>query len=551
MMKYEPKGPTRFDHQKRGLKMLLKNNGVGALLYSPGLGKTTTVYDYLSILTLSREEETRAVVFAPLAALDTWVMHARQWATEQVDVWVETVGGSILERGQILAARGGNPYRPGTRQGVKKDSRDLHVATNHRSWKWAKSTALYVRGGHTENHIDVIDGLGQYRPRLLVLVLPLSSLSSKGALKPGSSMTRDDHIVKSVERFDPHVVVCDEAHLIRSPSSNMSKGMERIGNKSSRRIILSGTIMPHDPLNVYGSWRFMRPDAFIDASGKTRDWHRFKSRYAELGGFMGKEIVGYKNLDELREKMQPDSLPANKEDALDLPPTQDSPLEVHLSAGEQQAYADLMNKLATKLDDGSLVSVPNRLAQMMRLRQITSGYVPSDDGTVNDVGSSKIDYLHSLVHDTLEEEKRIVVFSQFRHEIDMEVEKLSEKGTTVYQITGSTAAAERKRIREQFGSTSDERIVLVAQTRTMSLAVNELVTASHAIFTSLSQQREDWEQARDRLNRMGQTRPVTFWILEAVTDTGGTVDQVILEAHRNRKDLEAGVMEHIRKGGNR
>jgi hypothetical protein len=54
-------------------------------------------------------------------------------------------------------------------------------------------------------------------------------------------------------------------------------------------------------------------------------------------------------------------------------------------------------------------------------------------------------------------------------------------------------------------------MILIAQTRTMSLAVNELVTASHAVFGSLSLQRDDMIQARDRLNRIGQTRPVTFW----------------------------------------
>src|SRR3546814_13067942 len=79
------------------------------------------------------------------------------------------------------------------------------------------------------------------------------------------------------------------------------------------------------------------------------------------------------------------------------------------------------------------------------------------------------------------------------------------------QITGDTSPKERQALRERFGSEENVRIVLIAQMRTMSLAVNELVTASHAVYASLSERRDDWVQSRDRLHRIGQKRPVTFW----------------------------------------
>jgi SNF2 family DNA or RNA helicase len=75
----------------------------------------------------------------------------------------------------------------------------------------------------------------------------------------------------------------------------------------------------------------------------------------------------------------------------------------------------------------------------------------------------------------------------------------------------------------------------------MSLAVNELVTANHAIFGSLSQQRDDLEQAKARLDRTGQTRPVTFWYAVAPK----TVDEVILKSHRDRSNLENELLRHI------
>src|SRR3546814_18714505 len=70
--------------------------------------------------------------------------------------------------------------------------------------------------------------------------------------------------------------------------------------------------------------------------------------------------------------------------------------------------------------------------------------------------------------------------------------------------------------------------------RTMSLAVNELVTASHAVYASLSERRDDWVQSRDRLHRIGQKRPVTFWNGRVPK----SVDEVIYQAHPVRENVE-------------
>ena len=146
--------------------------------------------------------------------------------------------------------------------------------------------------------------------------------------------------------------------------------------------------------------------------------------------------------------------------------------------------------------------------------------------------------------------ERIVVFGFFAQEIADLAEALSKRpprSTRVEVISGSTPSAERVAIRRRFRDTEGhpERTVLVAQIKTLSLAVNELVTASHAIFGSLSQQRDDYVQARDRLNRIGQERPVTFW--HAVAP--GTVDAVILQSHRERTNLETAMLRHIRGEG--
>ena len=138
-----------------------------------------------------------------------------------------------------------------------------------------------------------------------------------------------------------------------------------------------------------------------------------------------------------------------------------------------------------------------------------------------------------------------MVFCFFTHEVKAIAAAMARQDTVVETITGETDNAERIATRKRFGDLDGhpERIILVAQIRTISLAVNELVTASNAIFGSLSQQRDDWTQARDRLHRIGQLWPVTFWY--AVVR--GTVDEVILNAHQNRLDLETQMLRYLKE----
>jgi SNF2 family DNA or RNA helicase len=157
------------------------------------------------------------------------------------------------------------------------------------------------------------------------------------------------------------------------------------------------------------------------------------------------------------------------------------------------------------------------------------------------IGDAKARTVRSLVHDTLAGETRVVVFALFTVEIAQLRRALAEPGTEVLVISGGTPMEERGAIRRRFGSADPARLVLVAQIKTMSLAINELVTASHAVFATLSQQRDDLTQAKARLDRQGQTKPVTFWFCLAPH----TVDEVVLASHRDRTDLETAMLQHI------
>lgn len=538
MTLFQPGGPARFAHQRRGLAKLIAQRG-GALLFDPGLGKTAVVLDYSCLLALKAPSgEARVLVVCPLAAVDTWVLQTRTFVSPQVNYWAEALGGNLKQRAEALAARGGGPTTlapPRSTRTGRSGRGNGRVVHHGRSIAWDARTD----GDEQPTTIDQV-GL----PRLVLIVLNIDSFASRARVS--RSVTMADRMVEAVKAFDPDLVVIDESHRIKSPTGNASRALARVGRVVPRRVILTGTVMPHGPLDVFAQWRFLDPTAFgelrPDGTRNPATYGAFKNRYAVMGGYMGWQVTRYRDLDHMQAVMGQQAEVARKADSLDLPPTTDAIVPVTLGPSELLAYQDMKKTLVTQLG-GALATAPNRLTQMLRLRQITAGHLPDDQGTVRVIGNSKAATIASLVHDTLVGENRVVIFAVFTAEIAQLRAALTRPGTMVEVIDGSTSNRDRLAIRARFGDLAGhpERIVLLAQIRTMSLAVNELVTASHAVFASLSQRRDDFEQAKARLDRQGQTKPVTFWLAQVP----GTVDEVIYRSHQQRTDLESAMLAHL------
>lgn len=554
MTKFVHGGRPRRKYQLRALRRVIETKGVTALLLDPGLGKTAVVLDYASLLALkSPTEEARVLVVCPLAAVDSWVIQAEEWISPQVNYWAEVVEGSVMQKVEALAARGGDPFprirhRKGEALRPPKLKKGEAPRAHGVSRTWAVGSRPEVK---PQDGPDAVPG-----PRVVLEVLNLDTFSQRRSLGPKNV---SDYLFEAVRRFQPDLVVVDESHKIKGAGANASKLLGRVAEYVPRRIILTGTVMPHSPADVFGQWRFLEPYAFgwTDPQGRKRKatMSGFEDRFAVKGGFMGREIIRWTNLDVLHEIMARNSIVIRKEDALDLPPVQSLTLPVHLSPREERAYASMKKELAALIrdeegrpvpavdEDGEplLATVSSKLVQAMRLRQITAGHIKADDGEVHELGTSKVDTIASHVNDTLAGEKRVVVFGVFKHELAALAKALDVPGTEVLKIDGETPKPVRQQYRQRFGSDDPARLVIVAQISTLNLAVNELVTASHAVFSSLNRQRDDYEQAMGRLDRSGQTRPVTFW--HAVAP--GTVDEVILRAFHRQESLETAVLAHV------
>jgi SNF2 family DNA or RNA helicase len=372
-------------------------------------------------------------------------------------------------------------------------------------------------------------------PGLTMLVTNHDVLSSSHT---GKTKTVQGRAVfaKAIREAPLDAMVVDELHRAKGRSSNLSKGLGSISAFVPRRIGLTGTVAPHSPLDLFAQWRWLAPEVFGTS------WTDFEATYAKMGGYYGKEVIGYVNLDQLRALQQNHSMVVRKADALDLPPVTERIVPVTLTPRERKAYDQMEDTLVADLPDGDAAIAASRLVQWLRLRQLTSGYVmDSDTREITRFGDSKLRVTIDLLRELTDADEKVVVFAHFRADVAGVVESATKlKGVRVEFITGDTTDKDRRSIRKDFVSHVGP-MVIVAQMRTVSLAINEFVVASHGVFLSMSERRDDWIQAKDRLDRKGQTRPVTLHYVVVPE----SIDVDIMDAHRKKGSLEAAILGRL------
>ena len=481
-----------YNHQREGVRHLVKNKGVGTLHFDPGTGKTLTTLTYLSALARKKGTVTGLVV-APLAAVGVWPEEVEKWVPEDVAVQVWNLGGTIKQK--IEQIRTGLPD--------------------------PKLSSVWERQGPFD------------APALILWVINVDVLSSR-TNKAGENLA--DKLLAAVKKVKFDVMVVDELHQYRR-YSNRQRLAARIAKVIPRRIGLTGTPMPKGPEDMYRQMQIIDPELF------KMNYMQFLNEFCVMGGFQGREIISYKRVDEFAEILSRRALTVKKEDALDLPAYTDTLIPFKLSPKELKAYKELKNDLITELENEQTFTVDSALTKTLRLRQVSSGYLPGEAGEgISRLGTSKADTIKSLVQTTLETDKRIVIFTNFKQELEDLRMALAKEGT-VLTIDGSVPMDERAKIGKRFAAPSDERIILIAQVRTVSTGLNWMTSAHSAIFSSLPLDRADYIQARDRLHRVGQKEHVNYYIMAGK----GTIDEVIYSAHLDRASMEDRVNTYLRK----
>ena len=335
----------------------------------------------------------------------------------------------------------------------------------------------------------------------------------------------------------------DESSNVKNPQAQRTKLALKLAPFAARRLILTGTPMSQWYLDLYGQFKFLSTDILGYAT-----FSAFRTRYAVMGGFEGHQVVTWQNIAELRTQVRKWSYTVRKDDCLDLPPKVYETMRLDMAPEQKKVYKEMRDNFIVEIEEMGTITkstINTVLTKLLRLHQITSGFLIMDDGSIKDFKSSKVEQCLELVRNFTGYGSKVVIQCVFQHEIARLVKLFNEKGIGAIPLDGSVPMKDRSEMLKRFRESPDVNVV-VCQVRLASMGIN-LTAANYMIRFTQTYSLQDAMQMEDRVHRIGQTKNVTYVDLVCK----GTVDVSVQAALRRKFDMAGFIMKQGYRGFNR
>ena len=303
------------------------------------------------------------------------------------------------------------------------------------------------------------------------------------------------------------LLAVDESTTIKNIKAKRTKEILKLGQSAKYKRILTGSPITQSPMDLYSQCYFLDKDLL----GFDSYWS-FQGRYAiirqtRIGNHSFQQIVGFRNLSELTDKLHRFSYRVTKEQALDLPEKIYTTREVNLTSDQIKHYNSMKDSAVALLDGGDMVTAPEVMTRLLRLQQLLCGYLVTDDGETVEIANHRID----AMLDTIEEmDGKVIIWSRFRHDIK-KIRKALEKdygSGTVVTYYGDTSQEDRDKAIDRFQNDEGTKFFVGnAQTAGRGLT---LTAATNVIYYSNDFNLETRIQSEDRCHRIGQKNNVLY-----------------------------------------
>ena len=329
-----------------------------------------------------------------------------------------------------------------------------------------------------------------------------------GATKEGRSYTFPivEKLKKLLDTGIINFIAADEVHKMKNPTSLQGRAFLQL--QAEYEVAMSGTPLMNNPLDLYIPLHWTGYD--------THTFYQFKNHYCNFGGYAGAEVVGYKNLDEIRATLDIIMLRRLKDEVLDLPEKIISTDYVEMTAKQKTIYNEVKANTLSNLHKMQFSNNP--LAMLTHLRQATgyTGIISEDIAE-----SAKLDRMEELIDELVQSGQKAIVFSNWTQITDVVKERLTKYKPAL--ITGDTKPEQRMNEVNRFQNDSTCSVI-VGTIGAMGTGLT-LTAAQNVIFLDLPWNRALFDQAVDRAHRIGTKGTVNVIKIECV----GTIDERIDE----------------------
>lgn len=298
------------------------------------------------------------------------------------------------------------------------------------------------------------------------------------------------------------MIAVDEFHMVRNEDTEQAKQILKI--QASIQIAITGTPVINAPLDVFVALKWL--------GYENRSFGTFKYRYCRFGGYNGREIIGYRHLDEISESLDTVMLRRTKEETIDLPDKVFVDEYVEMNKKQAVIYNEVKGNLLKDID--RIKKSSNPLTEIVRLRQATgfTGILSSDIKE-----SAKLDRAEELVEEAVKNDQKVVIFSNWTEITDELLKRLDKYNSAT--ITGKVKDSEVF-YQEQKFQTDDTCKVIIGTIKKMGKGY-DLTEGEIVLFIDEPWDMETKKQAIDRCHRIGTKHKLTIYTLL----TRNTIDE--------------------------
>ena len=355
-------------------------------------------------------------------------------------------------------------------------------------------------------------------------------------------------LYEAFQEWQPEIIVADESHRLKNPKSKRAKRVVKLADTATHRYILTGTPLLGKVSDIFFQYRFLD-------GGKTfgKNFFVFQNKYmCDLNAGWSSKPGYYPNwtarpetFKELQEKIYSISTRVSKERCLkDLPPLVKTTRHITLAKDQAKAYYQMEKEFIAfvkdKKDEPKAVVAQLAIVKALRLQQIVSGYVKTDEGEEIDFKNNpKIEATQELLEEITPNHK-CILWCSFKNNYK-QLSKLCEKMKIPYvMITGQQSMKEKKDAMDSFRGNEEIRVV-IANRKAAGIGIN-LIEASYSIVFSRNFSLEEEIQSEGRNYRNGSQ--VHEKIIKIDLVMRGTIDEQLMLALESKQNLTEMVINY-------
>jgi superfamily II DNA or RNA helicase len=333
--------------------------------------------------------------------------------------------------------------------------------------------------------------------------------------------------IDAIERVRWDLIVLDEGQRIKNWETKTSRIVKSL--RSPFALVLTGTPLENRLDDLYSIVEFI-DDRRLGPAFRFFSRHRIQD---ERG-----KVLGYKNLDQVRDQLRPVLLRRTRREVLDdLPPRTTEILRIPPTE-EQLALHDSQKRVISSIVRKKYISEMDllRLQKALLLSRMAANSTFLVDKREPGC-SSKLEEIEQLLEQLLaEEDRKIVLFSEWTTMLDLIEALLEPRGVSYVRLDGSVPQQRRQGLVQRFQTAPECKLFLTSNAGSTGL---NLQAANTVINVDLPWNPAVLEQRIARAHRMGQERPVHVYLLV----TENTIEEGLLGTLAAKHELALAALD--------